>query len=74
MTYHLRFRDTCRVDLQIRGKPRLERVKIRSGEVIEAHVRPFVQETDNGPIEMADLFLGAEGVLRGVPMACFQFE
>jgi hypothetical protein len=73
MLHHLLFRADCRLDLQAHGRQRLERVRVRAGEVIEAKVRPYIHETEDGPVEMADLHLGDEAVLLGVPMARFQF-
>jgi hypothetical protein len=74
MTHQLHFRIDCQLDLQIKGKARLEQVKIRAGEIIAAQVRPYVKETPDGPVEFADLQLGNEGILMAVRMDCFQFE
>src|SRR5579862_6252015 len=68
MNHQLRFRADGQLDLQITGKPRLEQVKVRAGEVIEAQVRPYVMETSEGPVEFADLQLGDEGTLVNVRM------
>lgn len=73
MYHKVRFRASRELDMQIRGRPRLEQVKVRKGDVIEAHVRPYIQETDAGPVETADLMLGDEGTLVGVPMEWFRF-
>ena len=69
----LQFRADYELDLQITGTPRVERVKVQAGDVIEAQVRPYIRLTDKGLIECADLLLGDEGVLRCVWMAAFQF-
>ena len=74
MTHQLRFAADCELDLQIHGKPRLEKVKLRAGEVIAAQVRPYVKEMAEGPVEFADLHLGHEGTLLAVRMECFTFE
>lgn len=74
MIHKLRFRADLVLDLQVRGKPRLEQVQIRRGDLVECQVQPFVQEAAEGPVEKANLHLGDEGVLLGVPMACFCFE
>jgi hypothetical protein len=73
VNHQLRFRADGQLDLQIAGKPRLEQVKVRAGEVIEAQVRPYVAETSEGPVECADLQLGEEGTLVNVRMECFEF-
>ena len=74
MYHKLRFRADYQLDLQIRGKPRLEQLLIKEGETVEAQVRPFVQETSEGPMELADLHLAGDGTLLGVPMEYFSFE
>lgn len=73
MTHQLKFRGDYRLDLQVPGKSRLEQVAVQQGDVIEAQVRPYVQEGDNGPVEVADLQLDGDGALIGVPMGCFRF-
>ena len=73
MYHRLHFRESRELDMQIPGRPRLEQVKVRKGDVIEAFVRPYVQETDAGPVEMADLALGDDGTLLAVPMEWFRF-
>lgn len=74
MYHKLRFRTSQELDLQIPGKGRLEKVKFRRGDVIEAYVRPYIIESEDGPVEIADLNLGREGTLVGVPMEFFRFE
>ena len=73
MTHQLRFRADCQLDFQVAGKSRLEQVKVRADEVIEAQVRPYVQETEDGPVETADLQLGRDGTLLAVRMEHFEF-
>lgn len=73
MYHRLQFQASYWLDLQMAGKSRLEQLLIREGEVIEAVVRPYVQETDDGPVEVADLHLAGDGTLLAVPMATFQF-
>ena len=73
--YHgLRFRSDCQLGLQVPGKGKLERVMMRKGTVIEAQVRPHVEETEKGPVECADLDLKGDGILLSVRMKCFSFE
>jgi hypothetical protein len=73
MTHQLRFRADCQLDLQSSSKARLEQVKVRHGEVIEAQVRPYVEETEEGPVEFADLQLGSDGTFMAVRMEHFEF-
>ena len=72
MTHRLLFRGDYELDFQVPGKSRLEKVMMRDGEVIEANLRPRVQESKDGPVEVADLQLGG-GTLLGVRMECFRF-
>jgi hypothetical protein len=74
MYHRLKFLANYRLDLLMPGQTRLEQLMIRESEVIEAQVRPHVQETQDGPVEVADLYMPQEGTLIDVPMACFQFE
>lgn len=74
MSHQLRFRADYVLDLQVRGKPRLEKIGIRSGDVVDAVVQPYVEETPSGPVETANLHLSSNEVLLGVPMEYFSFE
>jgi len=60
-------------DLQMPKKARLEQIVIKEGEIIEARVRPYVQETQDGPVEVADLDLPGDGTLLAVRMELFCF-
>jgi hypothetical protein len=73
MTHRLRFRVDCQFDFQITSKPRLDKIKIHAGEFVEAHVRPFVQEAEEGPVECANLLLGTDGTILAVRMEHFEF-
>jgi hypothetical protein len=73
MYHQIQFRASYQVDLQVPDKPRLERLLIKQGEVIEAQVRPYVVETSDGPMEVADLQLAGDGTLLAVPMEYFCF-
>jgi hypothetical protein len=61
------------VDLEAPGQPRLERVLIRAGMRLPAQVRPFVEETPDGPVEVADLVFEDGTTARGIPFASFRF-
>jgi hypothetical protein len=73
MYHRLQFQAAYCLDLRVSGKARLEQLLIQEGEVIDAQVRPYVQETDEGPVEVADLYLPGDGALLAVPMGHFQF-
>jgi hypothetical protein len=60
MFHRLQIRENLLADLRVPGKPRLEQLMLRAGETIEAQVRSYVRETDEGPVECADLFLNAD--------------
>jgi hypothetical protein len=72
MFHSIRFRLRYVSDLQRQGKPRLEQVQLDAGCVIHARIRPWVKETKQGPIEVADLDCDCD-VLLAVPFAAFQF-
>lgn len=74
MYHKLRFHVDYNADLYMKGKSRLEQVIFRAGEIVEAQVRPFIIETDEGPVETADLFLAGDGTLLEVRMEYFSFE
>lgn len=73
MFHALQFRESFVADLHIPGRPRLEQVKFRAGEAVEAQVRPYVQECEGHFVECADLFLAEGGTLLAVPMEYFTF-
>ncbi len=60
-------------DLEISRKDRLERVKLYAGDRVRAQVRPYVLETDEGFVEMADLFFEDGTTTRAVPFSRFSF-
>jgi hypothetical protein len=51
----------------------LERVLIRRGSHLRVELRPYVVETNAGPVEVADLFFEDGGCTRMVPYACISF-
>jgi len=72
--YHtIKFATECLVDLEASSKQPLERVLIRPGTGLRAQLRPYVVETDSGPMEVADLFFEDGTAIRTVPFACFSF-
>jgi len=73
MYHRLQFLVNHQFDLQMPKKARLEQIVIKEGEIIEARVRPYVQETQDGPVEVADLDLPGDGTLLAVRMELFCF-
>ena len=70
--YHtIKFASECLVDLEMSSRQPLERVLIRPGTGLRAQLRPYVLETNDGPIEVADLFFEDDTAIRSVPFACF---
>jgi hypothetical protein len=51
----------------------LERLLMRRGVCTKAQVKPYVLETEDGPIELADLFFEDGTATRGIPFDCFIF-
>lgn len=60
-------------DLEISPKHWLERMLIRQGDRMIAQIRPHVVETDDGPVEMADLYFADGTATRRVPFERFTF-
>jgi hypothetical protein len=72
--YHtIQFMVEFEATLEVSRKLPLERVRIRKGELLDAQLRPHVVETDDGPIEVADLFFVDGSVTRDVPFGSFTF-
>lgn len=64
--------DLC-VDVERSPKHPLERTKFQRATRRRAQVRPFVLETVEGPVEVADLFFEDGTTARAVPFAYFTF-
>jgi hypothetical protein len=60
-------------ELETKGKPQLERLLIQQGTRLNAEIKPYVVETERGPVEVADLFLEDGSVARAVRYATFIF-
>jgi len=72
--YHtIRFAVEFVADLEVSPKQPLERVVIRKADRLQAQVRPYVVETQQGPAEVADLFFEDGTTARKVPFRCFAF-
>ena len=48
-------------------------VVIQKGTSLHADVRPYVAESDDGPLEVADLYLEDGSIVRAVRFAAFRF-
>jgi hypothetical protein len=72
--YHtIKFRIPGLAELERPGSDRLTKVYIDKGTQVRAQIKPYVVESDRGPIEVADLFSEDGSVLRSVRFASFRF-
>ncbi len=72
--YHMiEFAVEFMVDLEVSRNQPLERMLIRRGTRARAQLRPYVIETDDGPVEVADLFFEDGTSIRGVHFEWFSF-
>lgn len=61
------------VDLELTSQQPLERLRIRKGTRTAAQVKPYVIESVDGPVEVADLFFSDGTATRAVPFGVFSF-
>jgi hypothetical protein len=73
MFHTIEFLGKFEVDLEISRKHRFERMLVYKGIRLQTQTRPHVVETKDGPVEVADLFLGDGSMIRGIPFGCFTF-
>jgi hypothetical protein len=59
--------------LEVSRKRPLERAWIRKGDRLKAQLRPHVVETEDGPVEVADLYFEDGTTTRNVPFVSFAF-
>jgi hypothetical protein len=50
-----------------------QQVVIKKGTRLHTHIKPYVVESHDGPLEVADLYLDDGSVARAVRFAAFQF-
>jgi hypothetical protein len=60
-------------DLEISPSHWLEQILIRRGTRVKAEIKPYAVETEDGPVEVADLFFEDGTTTRGVPFESFSF-
>jgi len=73
MYHSIEFAAEINADMEISPKHPLERVRIKQGARRRAQIKPHIVETDEGPVEVADLFFEDGTTIRKVPFAFFQF-
>lgn len=72
--YHtIEFRKELLLDLDVSPNLRLERLSVRQGTRVPVQIKPYVVESNEGPVEVADLFFGDGTASRTVPFAWFFF-
>jgi hypothetical protein len=72
--YHtIEFAEELMVDLEISPKHWLERMLIRCGTRLQAQIKPYVVETEDGLVEVADLFFEDGTTTRMVSFESFSF-
>jgi hypothetical protein len=73
MFHTIEFVTEFMVDLEVSPKDRLERLLLHKGARLQAQIKPYVLETADGPVEVADVFFEDGTTARTVPFACFFF-
>jgi hypothetical protein len=72
--YHtIEFRLRGLAEFESPGGSHLEQLVIQQGSRLSAQIKPYVVETKQGPVEVADLFLEDGSAVRAVRMATFSF-
>lgn len=72
--YHtIEFVKEVLVDLETSPKHWLEQMLIRCGTRLQAQIKPYVVEAENGLVEVADLFFADGTTTRRVPFELFSF-
>jgi hypothetical protein len=73
MYHSIEFIGDFTVDLETTPKQPLERVLVRKGTRMQAQMKPYVVETVDGPVEVADLFFEDGTTTRMIRFECFSF-
>jgi hypothetical protein len=73
MTHQIEFRWVVLAEIDRPEYAYPQRVVIKEGTRLSAAVKPYVSESPDGPVEVADLTLEDGSVARGVRFAAFQF-
>jgi hypothetical protein len=73
MFHTIQFAVDFEVDVEVSPKHPLERMLIHRGIGLQVQIKPYVVETDNGPVEMADLLLANGKTVRMMPFGSFWF-
>jgi hypothetical protein len=69
----IEFADNMVIDIEVSAKKGLiDQLLIERGCRLSARIKPYVVETADGPVEVADLFIADGTASRRVPCACFR--
>jgi hypothetical protein len=72
--YHtIAFNESMTLDVEISPKHFLEQVSVEAGTQLQAEIKPYVVELEDGFVEVADLFFDDGTITRRVPFASFSF-
>ena len=72
--YHtIEFNGDFTVVLEVSPKQPREQLRISSGTRLSAQIKPYVVESPDGPVEVADLFFDDGTTTRSVPFELFCF-
>lgn len=72
--YHtIEFAVEFEADIEISPRDRLERVLVRRGTRVAVQIKPYVVETADDLIEVADLFFADGTTARAISFAAFSF-
>jgi hypothetical protein len=73
MYHNIEFRLKAVAAMETDGTGRMQQVEIKPETRLRADIKPFVVETDFGPVEAADLFFEDGTIARAVRFASFSF-
>jgi hypothetical protein len=73
MYHDIEFRLKAVAAVETDGTGRKQQVVIKPETRLRAHIKPYVVDSDFGPVEVADLFFEDGTVARGVRFASFSF-
>ena len=73
MFHAIEFRCEFLAKVERPGHAGLEQVPIEEGTRLQAEIKPYVAESGDGPIEVADLIFEDGSIARAVRFAAFRF-
>jgi hypothetical protein len=72
--YHtIEFTGDRTLDLEVSPRQPLQRLRIHKGDCLQAQIKPYVAEAEDGPVEVADLFFADGTISRSVRFESFVF-